>query len=66
MPMVDDIRNDIVDIDDADEAETKKLVMSDEAPQKPAVAEKRADNDKGKGKEVTPVLKPIPRPLPKN
>lgn len=40
MPEVDNMRNNLVDIDDADEDETEKVVMNDEASQKSLVEEK--------------------------
>lgn len=62
MPVVDNISNDSISSGGVDKNE-KKLVMNDKASHTTLVAEKEANVDKGKGKEVTPILKPIPRPL---
>lgn len=60
MPMIDNMKNDPIKTNDVDKDKAKKLGTNDEVSQKPIVLEKRADNDKEKGKEVTPSLKTIP------
>lgn len=61
--VVDDTKNDPVDINDVDKDEIEKLVMNKQRSQKPIVLEKRANTIKAKGKEVTSLLNPIPRPF---
>lgn len=64
MHAVDDMKNDLVDIDDVDKNKTEKLVINDETSQKLIVPKKRAGIAKKKGNEVIQVLNPIPRPSP--
>lgn len=64
MSVVDNMRNNSVHIDNKGAHRVKNLVLNDEASQNLSVIEKEADIDKGKGKEVTLVLNPIPRPPP--
>lgn len=46
MPMIDDIRNDLMEINDADNDEAEKLVTNGEASKKLTVVQKEASNNK--------------------
>lgn len=46
MSVVDNIRNDPMNVNEVDNGETKNLIINDEASQKPLVAEKEAYTDK--------------------
>lgn len=60
MPMVDNVRNETM-VNYMNKAKTKKLI-NDEAYMNPKVVEKWVENDKRKGNEVEPILKPISCP----
>lgn len=64
MPVLDNMRNNTVETNDADKDEALKLVTNGEVSQKLIGVHKRADNGKVKGKKVALELKPIPQPLP--
>lgn len=62
--MVDELRNDVAEFDDALEAKSKKLVTYGESSQKSIGSEMCVKKDKGKGKEDESVVKNILQPLP--
>lgn len=64
MPMVDEVRNYVIDVDDAPKVEIKKFVSNSEKSQILMGVEKCAKKDKGKYKEVDLVLMSIPQPRP--
>lgn len=64
MLVVDKVRNDTICLDDAPKDETEILVTSTKTSQKLKGDEKNIEINKGKGREVEPVLKTIPLPPP--
>lgn len=67
MSLVDEPKNDVVDIDEAHKAKSRKLVTNGESSIKLMGVDKHVKKDNVKGKEVKPILKTIPRthpPLP--
>lgn len=49
-------------INNTNKDKAEELVNNSEASQKLIIVEKRANNDKGMGKNVTPILNQIPEP----
>lgn len=64
IPVVDESRDDIIDVDVALEGEVEKLVTNIEPSQKSTSVDHRVKEDKSKGKVNESVLKTIPWPPP--
>lgn len=62
MHVVDEVRNDIIDVDDAPKEKTTNYVINSETSQKSTGVEKWVENDKEKCSKVDLTLKPIPWP----
>lgn len=61
---VDKVRNDVIDLYNVPKDDTQILVISVEMLQKTKDVEKSVKTDNEKRKEVEPILKTIPGPLP--
>lgn len=63
MHVYDKVRNDTVEVSDVIKAKIEILMTNGETSHKSTGVERWVDTNKGKGKEVKPVLRPIPRYL---